>query len=205
MCDLCSNQRTTDMVVSELHKYNMGYPFERIAMDIGTFPMSEKENRHILVEAYYFENWCEAYPMPIKDVSEIAKVFVETGFHNMVSYWSCVQIKGETLNQTCSWRCVSSWKNQNYSTPPTVRWNGEMIQQDTFATCKVTEEHQEDWDYYIPQFMLVFWSSIHEIAYHIQSNLDKWNRKGPIILLHLTGFSVIQVSLTQVEKWENFT
>ncbi len=49
----------------KLQKYNVGHPFERIAMDLaGPFPMSQRGNHHILVVADYFSKWCEAYPAP---------------------------------------------------------------------------------------------------------------------------------------------
>ncbi len=68
----------------KLHKYNVGHPFERIAIDLTwPFPMSRKGNRHILVVADYFSKWCGAYPVLTIDALEIAKVFVE----NWISHY----------------------------------------------------------------------------------------------------------------------
>ncbi len=65
-------------------KYNAGYPFERILIDLaGQFPTPRRGNRHILVVADYFSKWCEAYPAPTINVPEIAKVFVE----NWISHY----------------------------------------------------------------------------------------------------------------------
>ena len=45
--------------------YNVGVPFERIAIDIaGPFPKSDKGNRYILVVADYFSKWPEVHPIP---------------------------------------------------------------------------------------------------------------------------------------------
>ncbi len=84
MCNLGSNKRFTDTVQGRLHKYNVRHKFERMAMDLARpFLISRRGNQHILAVAYYFSKWCEAYPVPIIDASEIAKVFVE----NWVPYY----------------------------------------------------------------------------------------------------------------------
>ncbi len=68
----------------KLHKFNAGHPFARIIMDLaGSFPMSRRSNRHILLVADYFSQWCEAYPVPTIDAPEIAKVLVE----NWISHY----------------------------------------------------------------------------------------------------------------------
>jgi hypothetical protein len=44
-----------------MHQYNVGAPFERIAIDItGPFPESESGNRYLLVAVDFFTKWSEA-------------------------------------------------------------------------------------------------------------------------------------------------
>ncbi len=75
MCNLCSNQRTTDTVARETAQVYCGTPIWKwIAMDLaGPFPMSWMGNQHILVAVDYFSKWCEAYPVPTIDAPEIAQ------------------------------------------------------------------------------------------------------------------------------------
>jgi hypothetical protein len=45
-----------------MHQYNVGAPFERIAIDVaGPFPRSDQENRHLLIAMDYFTKWPESY------------------------------------------------------------------------------------------------------------------------------------------------
>ncbi len=62
----------------KLQKDNVGHLFERIAMDLAElFLMSQRGNRHSLVVANYFSKWCETYPVPTIDATDITKVYVD--------------------------------------------------------------------------------------------------------------------------------
>ena len=58
-------------------RYNVGQPFERIAIDIaGPFPSTDDGNRYIMVVGDYFTKWVEAYAIPNQDVTTVAKQLV---------------------------------------------------------------------------------------------------------------------------------
>ena len=53
-------------------------------MDImGPQPLSNGNNRYVLVIQDYFSKWVEAYPLPDQDAETVAQVFVE----QFVSHW----------------------------------------------------------------------------------------------------------------------
>ena len=57
--------------------YNVGVPFERIAIDIaGPFPVSDYGNRYILVVADYFSKWPEVFPIPNQEACTVAEEIV---------------------------------------------------------------------------------------------------------------------------------
>jgi hypothetical protein len=64
-----------------MHQYNVGAPFERIAIDIaGLFPESDKGNRYLLVAMHYFTKWPEVYAIPNQYVSTVAGALLTNFF-----------------------------------------------------------------------------------------------------------------------------
>ena len=60
----------------------VGYPMERIALDLlAPLPTTRHGNKHILVICDYFTRWTEAYALPNKEATTVAKV--------LVSEWIC--------------------------------------------------------------------------------------------------------------------
>ncbi|GFT72305.1 retrovirus-related Pol polyprotein from transposon 412 [Trichonephila clavipes] len=58
--------------------YNVGAPFERIALDIlGPLPRSSVDNNNILVVLDYFTKWPKVYPIPDQEASTVAEVLVQ--------------------------------------------------------------------------------------------------------------------------------
>jgi hypothetical protein len=49
----------------QMHQYNAGAPFERIAIHVaGPFPLSDQGNWYLLIAMDYFTKWSEAYAVP---------------------------------------------------------------------------------------------------------------------------------------------
>jgi hypothetical protein len=64
-----------------MHQYNAGAPFERIAIDVaGTFPLSDKGNKYLLIAMDYFTKCPEDYALPKQEVSKVAKAQVANFF-----------------------------------------------------------------------------------------------------------------------------
>jgi hypothetical protein len=60
-----------------MHQYNVGAPFERVAVDIaGRFPESDRGNRYLLLAMDYFTKWPEVYAIPNQESSTVADVLV---------------------------------------------------------------------------------------------------------------------------------
>jgi len=60
-----------------MHKYNVGTPFERIAIDIaGPFLESDRGNIYLLVPIHYFTKWPKVYAIPNQEASTVADALV---------------------------------------------------------------------------------------------------------------------------------
>jgi hypothetical protein len=64
-----------------MHQYNVGPPFERIAIDItGPFPERDRGNRYFLVAMDYFTKWPEVNAIPNQEATTVADVLVTNFF-----------------------------------------------------------------------------------------------------------------------------
>ena len=67
---MCCKQGLTNQKQGKIRQYNVGLPFERIAIDIaGPFPVTDDGNEHIMVVGDYFTKWVEAYAIPNQEVT----------------------------------------------------------------------------------------------------------------------------------------
>ena len=58
-----------------------GYPMERIAVDIlGELPVTEYENKYVLVISDYFTKWTKSFPMKNMEAATVARIMVEEVF-----------------------------------------------------------------------------------------------------------------------------
>jgi len=64
-----------------MHQYNLGAPFERIAIDIaGNLPEIDRENNYLRIAMDYFTKWPEVYAIPNQEESTVADALVTNVF-----------------------------------------------------------------------------------------------------------------------------
>ena len=70
MCEICAASKGPQTRSrGKMRQYNVGLPFERIAIDIaGPFPVTDYGNRYIMVVRDYFTKWVEAVSYTHLDV-----------------------------------------------------------------------------------------------------------------------------------------
>jgi hypothetical protein len=81
-CDICAASRGPEARNRDhMHQYNVGAPFERIAIEVaGPFPRSVQGNRYLLIAMEYFTKWPEVYAIPDQEASTVADVLVTDFF-----------------------------------------------------------------------------------------------------------------------------
>jgi hypothetical protein len=82
-CDICaaSHGPRTKKNRGQMHQYNVGASFERIAIDVaGPFLRSDQGNRCLLIAMDYFTKWPEAYAIQNQEASMVAEALVTNFF-----------------------------------------------------------------------------------------------------------------------------
>ena len=147
--------------------YNVGYPFERVAVDIvGPFPRTVSGNRYIMVVNDYFSKWPEAFAIPSQDAKTVAAQLVE----NVVCRFGVPQelhsdqgsnFESEVFQEICQiMRIVKTRSTPMHpqSDGLVERFNRTLEQ----YLSKVVAKNQKDWDTHIQFFLLAYRSAIHE-------------------------------------------
>jgi len=78
-CQLCqSRKRPAGMPPGMMHSIPVGGAWDMLGVDlVGPLPRSNKGNKYVIVFSDYLTMWVEAFPIPNKKASIVAKVLVE--------------------------------------------------------------------------------------------------------------------------------
>ena len=116
--------------VAPMRQYNVGAPFERIAIDVaGPFPTTDGGNKYILVAMDYFSKWAEAYALPNQEAATVAEVLTKEMFSRFGIPLELHCDQGRNFESSCSPSCADYWGSgrpgpQPYTHSPMEWWNG---------------------------------------------------------------------------------
>jgi hypothetical protein len=151
----------------QMHQFNGGAPFERIAIDVaGSFPWSDQGNRYLLIVMDYFTRWPEAYAIPIQEASTVAEAL-------LTSFFCRFRIPRELhSNQGCNFEsCLIQEVLQcprvsKMRTTPLHPQSDSMVEHYIKTVKehlrKVIALHQKDWNVRLPIFLLAYIASTHD-------------------------------------------
>ncbi|UYV65170.1 K02A2.6-like, partial [Cordylochernes scorpioides] len=167
-CDRCAaSKEPKTRSRGVMREYNMGAPFERIAIDVaGPFPVTEGGNKYILVAMDYFTKWPEAYAIPNQEATTVAKVLMD----NLICRFGVPlelhsdqgrNFEAGVFQELC--RLLGIRKTRTTPLHPqsdgmVERFNKTMEEH----LSKVVEQHQRDWDVRLPPFLMAYRAAIHE-------------------------------------------
>ena len=150
-----------------LKVYNVGAPWERIALDVaGPFPESENGNRYFLVVMDYFTKWPEVFAIPNQEAKTVAEklvneVFCRFGVPMEVHSDQGRNFESQIFQETCRIMGIHKTRTTPYhpqSDGMVERFNQTLERH----LAKLVDNHQTDWDKYIPLFLLSYRTAVHE-------------------------------------------
>jgi transposase InsO family protein len=146
-----------------MHQYNVGAPFERIAINIaGPFPESNSGNQYLLIAMDYFTKW----PVANQEVSTVAdalvtKLFCPFGVPRELHSDQGRNFESQLMQEAWEWLGISkTWTN-----PLNLQSDGMVeryVKTEEKHLRKVVSAHQTDWDERLPIFLLAYRASTHE-------------------------------------------
>ncbi|CAC5385151.1 unnamed protein product [Mytilus coruscus] len=167
-CDKCAMRKTprkkkrAPMAIVETSS-----PMERLATDIlEELPETENSNRYILVVSDYYTKWTESFPMPNMEASTVVKIIVEEviarfGVPSWIHSDQGRQYESRLFQEVSKVLDIKKTRTTPYhpqSDGMVERFNKTLV---TMLSAYV-QEHQRDWDKYIPFVMMAYRASEHE-------------------------------------------
>ena len=167
-CDLCASRRgPTRKQRAPMHQYNVGAPSERIALDVlGPLPSTTSGNKYVLLVADYFTKWPEAFPIPNQEAVTVAEVLVKEyicrfGVPVEIHSDQGRNFESNVIQEMCSMLGIRKTR----TTPLHPQSDGMVERMNRTLEAKLSkfvDEHQQDWDHYVPFMMMSLRSAIHE-------------------------------------------
>jgi hypothetical protein len=158
------------------HRYNIGAPLERIAIDIaGPFPECDRGSRYLLVAMDYFTNWPEVYAIPNQEASTVADALVT----NLCRFWIPRELpsdQGHNLESRLMPEVLARLGIRKTRTTPLHPESDGMVERYVKTVeehlRKVVSTHQRDWDERLPIFLLAYRASTQDITGIAPANVE---------------------------------
>ena len=167
-CDNCNRYFRGQLPrTAPLQPQVTGAPFERMHADItGPHPRSRRGSVYILTCVDPFTKWAEAFAIPNKEATTVARVLVEQVFCRMGVPIALVtdrgkEMDGNLMREVCRLMGVDKMRTTAYkaSTNAAVERFHRTLNS---LIGRTIEENQKDWDSLLPYVMAAYRSSEHD-------------------------------------------
>jgi len=145
-----------------MKQYNVGLPFERLAIDVaGPFPETNRGNKYILVAIDYFSKWPEMFAISNQEASTVADILVKNVFSRFGVPLELRSDQGRNFeSKLCDLLCIRKTRTKPlhpHSDGMVERFNKTIEQH----LSKVVDQHQKEWDQHILLFLMAYRAAVH--------------------------------------------
>jgi transposase InsO family protein len=162
--------------LGQMRQYNIGAPFERIAINVaGPFPRSNQGNRYLLIAMDYFTKWPEAYAIPNQEAATVAEALVINFFCRFGVPRELHNDQGRNFESHLMQEVLQCLGVKNTRTTPLHPQSKGMVERYIKTVeehlRKVVALHQRDCDARLPIFLLAYRASTHDTTGLTPANL----------------------------------
>jgi hypothetical protein len=154
-----------------LHPIRVGQPYDRVGIDlVGPLPVTQRNNRYIIVMTEYLTKWPEAKPIPNKNAETIASHFHEEIICRHGCPKELLSDQGtEFCNQIVNALCQLHGIRHTLSSAYHPQTNG-LVERFNQTLCKslakISHERNTDWDLLIPSVLFAYRTMNHSTTRH---------------------------------------
>ncbi|MES9879322.1 MAG: reverse transcriptase domain-containing protein [Sedimenticola sp.] len=166
-CDICASRKPPyRRAKAPMKQYNVGYPLERIAIDImGPLPNSDNA-RYLLLVSCYFTKWLMAIPLEKIDAKTVATKLIERfvsvfGIPVTLHSDQGSNFESSVFREVCTILGIEKTR----TTPGRPQSDGMVERACRSVQAMLSayvKQNQKDWSIYIPLLILAYNSSVHD-------------------------------------------
>ena len=147
--------------------YNVGFPMERIGLDIcGPYPVSKKGHRYLMVVSCYFTKWVDAISLKTQEAKYVASKLVNRfisilGVPLQLHTDLGSNFESKVFQEVCKLLGINKTRTtlRRPQSDGMVERANRSIQN---MIASYISDSQDDWDEHIPLLMMAYRSSVHE-------------------------------------------
>ena len=141
----------------------IGKPWQMVAVDVLTVPVSQKGNRYLLVVQDYFTKWADAIPLPDQSACTITtaliKLFSVLGMPDVVHSDQGRNFESAILKQTLEAFGIAKSRTTAYH--PEGDGMVERFNRSLLQLLRVYVDTQSDWERHLPLALYAYRTAVH--------------------------------------------
>ena len=167
-CSTCGSRKMPHRSAkAPMRLYNVGFPMERIGLDIcGPYPVSKKGHRYLMVVSCYFTKWVDAIPLKTQEAKYVASKLVNRfisilGVPLQLHTDLGSNFESKVFQEVCKLLGINKTRTtvRRPQSDGMVERANRSIQN---MIASYISDSQDDWDEHIPLLMMAYRSSVHE-------------------------------------------
>lgn len=166
-CDICASRKPPyRRAKAPMRQFNVGYPLERVAIDIlGPLPSSNNA-KYLLLVCCYFTKWLQAIPLESIDAKTVATKLIERFISVLGVPVTLHSDQGSNFESSVFQEVCNLLGIEKTRTTPGRPQSDGMVER----ACRSIQamlsayvsQNQKDWATYIPMLVLAYNSSVHD-------------------------------------------
>ena len=161
-CDRCMAAKQPLPQKTKLVITPVGYPWQRIAVDVLEVPLNSNGNKYLLVVQDYFTKWLEAHPMPDQNADRIVdvltKIFCRMGIPKELHSDQGRNFENLSIASLCNFFGVKKTHTSSYH--PQGDGLVERSNRILLDMLRSYVDREEDWEQFLPLMLYAYNTSI---------------------------------------------
>ena len=201
-CEVCQKSKLPIPTRAPLVNVPVGRPWQMVAIDILEVPLSNRNNRYLLVVQDYFTKWPEAIPIPDQTAAritkEMVKLFCMYGIPDIVHSDQGRNFESTIFRQTLA--AFGIKKSHTTAYHPEGDGMVERLNRSLLQLLRTYAQRQDDWEKHLPLVLYAYRTAAHSSTGTSPFQLMYGRQPKSSTFSSFTGYDAMQYQETLQAK-----